>query len=130
MSHERLVHHELCFGCGRTNLFGLLLDVQPTGERQVHARGFVKQDHQGAVRGTCHEGVILAALSDAMALAGGPEAQVVRLEAEFPGRAPVGSFIEIDAEISGQGDEGLEARATGSVDGQAVARAHGVYRHQ
>lgn len=129
MSPERLVHHELCFGCGRTNLFGLLLDVQPAGERQVHARGFVKQDHQGAVRGSCHEGVILAALSDAMALALGPEAQAVRLEAEFSGRAPVGSFLDIEAESSGQGEEGLEARATASVDGQAVARARGVYGH-
>jgi hypothetical protein len=24
-----LLHHEQCFGCGRTNLFGLLLEAEP-----------------------------------------------------------------------------------------------------
>ncbi len=51
MSPERLVHHELCFGCGRTNLFGVLMEVTATGEGGVRGRAFVKQDHQGPERG-------------------------------------------------------------------------------
>ena len=43
-----LIHHELCFGCGRTNMFGLLVDVGPDGAGAVAGRAFVKQDHQGA----------------------------------------------------------------------------------
>jgi hypothetical protein len=27
-----LVHHDLCFGCGQTNLFGLLLEVEPVDQ--------------------------------------------------------------------------------------------------
>ena len=46
-----LVHHELCFGCGRTNLCGLLLEVQEKASGSVAGRGFIKQDHQGAERG-------------------------------------------------------------------------------
>jgi hypothetical protein len=33
------------------------MDVERTGDGEVRGRGFVKQDHQGAVRGTAHEGV-------------------------------------------------------------------------
>ena len=46
-----LVHHELCFGCGRVNLFGLLLEVDEVAPGAVAGRCFVKQDHQGADRG-------------------------------------------------------------------------------
>jgi hypothetical protein len=52
-----LVHHELCFGCGRVNLFGLLLEVQEVAPGAVAGRCFVKQDHQGADRRRAHDGV-------------------------------------------------------------------------
>ena len=82
-----LAHHELCFGCGRTNLFGLLLEVEPASEGQVAGRCFIKQDHQGPQRGAAHEGVIAAALSDAMALACGPSARAVAVELQLTGAA-------------------------------------------
>lgn len=44
-----LVHHDLCFGCGQTNLFGLLLEVERVDERRVTGRCFIKQDHQGPI---------------------------------------------------------------------------------
>jgi hypothetical protein len=44
-----LVHDELCSGCGRVNLFGLLLDAEPGGAGRLTARCFIKQDHQGIV---------------------------------------------------------------------------------
>jgi hypothetical protein len=73
-----LVHHELCFGCGRTNLFGILLDVEPVGPDAVAGRCFIKQDHQGPDRGRAHEGVVAAALAEAMALACGLDARLPR----------------------------------------------------
>jgi hypothetical protein len=126
VSAERLVHHELCFGCGRTNLFGLLMEVEAVGERHVRGRAFVKQDHQGAERGAAHEGVVTAVLSDAMALACGPEMRAVRLEVELEGAVPVGSFLEVEA----QAGDGGEASATVQAEDRVVAQAKGVYRRR
>ena len=64
-----LVHHDLCFGCGQTNLFGLLLEVERVGPDRVAGRCFIKQDHQGPDRTAANPGVIAAALCEAMALA-------------------------------------------------------------
>ena len=76
-----LAHHDLCFGCGQTNLFGLLLEVERVDERRVAGRCFIKQDHQGPDRRFAHQGVIAAALCEAMALACGPRARAVALKA-------------------------------------------------
>lgn len=85
-----LVHHELCFGCGRANLFGLMLEIEETAAGSVAGRCFIKQDHQGADRGFAHEGVLAAALSEAMAC--GADARAVDLRLALGHRAPVGSF--------------------------------------
>ncbi len=109
-----LTHHELCFGCGRTNLFGLLLELERPDDGSATGRCFVKQDHQGAERGYAHEGVIAAALSEAIALAAGPDERVQRLQVEFLGPVPVGEFLEVQAWAD---------RARASVDGDLVATA-------
>jgi acyl-coenzyme A thioesterase PaaI-like protein len=116
-------HHDLCFGCGRTNLFGLMLELEATGPGTVAGRCFVKQDHQGADPGATHEGVITAALSDAMALACGPQARASHIQVEFLAAAPVGGFVEVEAEADGdrasataRTGEGILARATGTYD--------------
>jgi acyl-coenzyme A thioesterase PaaI-like protein len=121
---ERLVHHELCFGCGRTNLFGLLMDVEKTGKGRVRGRGFVKQDHQGPVPGTAHPGVVAAALSEAMAFAAGGEKEVAAVEFELQAPVPVGVFLEVEASV----ETGLEPTATACVDGRQVARARALGR--
>lgn len=126
MSAERLVHHELCFGCGRTNLFGLLMDVEPVAEGHVRGRGFIKQDHQGPDRGTAHEGVIAAALSDAMALACGRQARPIRIELELLAPVPVGSFLDVEAWAEGAEQE-VRVRALARVEAREMARAGGVY---
>ncbi len=126
MSAERLVHHELCFGCGRTNLFGLLMEVEQLDEGHVRGRAFVKQDHQGGERGTAHEGIVTAALSDAMALACGPEMRAVRVELELQAAVPVGSFLEVEARAG----DGGEASATVQTEERVVARARGIYRRR
>jgi acyl-coenzyme A thioesterase PaaI-like protein len=124
-----LTHHELCFGCGRTNLFGLLLEVVPSdsSEGKVAGRCFIKQDHQGPNRGAAHEGVIAAALSDAMALACGPAARASAIELTLVGDAPVGKFLGVSARIEHSEDQTIRASAAGTVDGETVALAHGTY---
>jgi acyl-coenzyme A thioesterase PaaI-like protein len=117
-----LVHHELCFGCGRTNLFGLMLELQSAGPDEVRGRCFVKQDHQGAERGAAHEGVLAAALSEAMALASGPDARAARIEVNLVSPAPVGAFLEIVAKANG-----TRAIATATQEGLVIARAVGSY---
>jgi hypothetical protein len=124
-----LVHHELCFGCGRTNLFGLLLEVDTTGPGAVAGRCFVKQDHQGARRGSAHDGILATALIEAMAFACGPGATVQVLEVAIEAPAPVGGFLEIEARVGGERDgDRMSASARASADGVQVARATGTFR--
>lgn len=127
MSRERLVHHELCFGCGRTNLFGLIMEIEPVSAGRVRGRAFVKQDHQGPERGTAHEGILLAALSDAMSLACGSDARPRQVELAVQGPVAVGSFIDVEAEAHVAEEGGFKASASGSVEGTPVATARGIY---
>jgi hypothetical protein len=80
-------HHDLCFGCGQANLFGLQLES---------GRFFVKQDHQGP-DGAAHPGILVTALVEAMLLAGG---DVARMQVELRAPAPVGEFVQIEATAS------------------------------
>jgi acyl-coenzyme A thioesterase PaaI-like protein len=125
---KSLVHHELCFGCGRTNLFGLLLEVEEAAPGAVSGRGFVKQDHQGPDRGHAHEGVIAAALCEAMALACGLDARAVSFEVTLEAPAPVGVFLELTAEVERREGQIAHASATASADRRMVARARGSFR--
>jgi hypothetical protein len=123
-----LVHHELCFGCGRVNLFGLLLELDPAGPDAVAGRGFLKQDHQGADRGHAHEGVVAAALIDAMALACGPDARVAAFEISTGDPAPVGAWLDIEARVERRDSMGADASATARADQRMVAQARGSFR--
>ncbi|HUA04276.1 MAG TPA: hypothetical protein VMB27_10260 [Solirubrobacteraceae bacterium] len=123
-----LVHHELCFGCGRTNLFGLLLEVEEVAPGAVAGRCFIKQDHQGADRGRAHEGVVGAALAEAMELACGLDARAVSFEVSVESPAPVGVFVEVAARVEGRDGPIANASATATADGRIVAEARGRYR--
>jgi len=117
---EAARHHDLCFGCGQANLFGLQLELQRDADG-VSGRFFVKQDHQGPP-GFAHAGVLAAALEDAMAHAGGTAADAPpagRLELELLAPAPVGTFVHVTARREG---EGVVAEAVGD-DGERVAVA-------
>jgi hypothetical protein len=94
-----LTHHDLCFGCGQANLFGLQLE---------DGRFFVKQDHQGP-DGAAHPGILVTAMAEAMLLAG---RQVTRMDVELRAPAPVGEFVEVEATPSG---------ATARCGGEVVA---------
>ena len=123
-----LVHHEQCFGCGRTNLFGLLLEVEEVAPGAVAGRCFIKQDHQGAEGGRAHDGVVAAALSEAMSLACGLEARAVSFEVSLYGRAPVGAFVELDARVESRDGPLANATATATADRRVVAQAMGRFR--
>ena len=127
MTVDRLVHHELCFGCGRTNLFGLLMELESTGKGTVRGRGFVKQDHQGRVPGTAHDGIITGALSEAMSFAAGGDAGAASLELKLERPVPVGAFLEVEAHVSDPAAAEVVAFATASVSGETVATARGAY---
>ena len=124
-------HHELCFGCGFANLFGLQMELDASDGR-VAGRFFVKQDHQGPP-GFAHGGVIATALDEAMALlvhAQGTHAVTRRLEVDLLGPVPVGSFAVLTAWVESEGDERLELRAelTGPEAGdRTLARAAGTF---
>src|SRR6187397_2659527 len=101
MASERLAHHDLCFGCGLANPFGLQLELDRRPEGGVAGRFFVKQDHQGPP-GYAHGGVIAGALDEAMALVlhGRPGVAVTgRLEVELEAPAPVGAYVGLEADV-------------------------------
>ncbi len=122
-----LVHHELCFGCGRANLFGLLLELERHGEGVITGACFVKQDHQGAQPGFAHEGIVAAALSEAMSFACGPRMRATALELSVGGSVPVGTYLELEAQALDLPDGGFQASATGTVADERVASARGTY---
>ena len=97
-----LAHHELCFGCGSANLFGLQMELEPVDDGGVAGRFFVKQDHQGP-GGAAHPGVLTSALAEAMALAlhaRGIHGRAERLEVELQGDVPVGIFLQVEARVN------------------------------
>jgi acyl-coenzyme A thioesterase PaaI-like protein len=127
---RRLVHHDLCFGCGQANLFGLQLELEPAAGGGVEGRFFVKQDHQGPP-GYAHGGVIAAALDEAMALllfGEGTFALTGRLEIDLLAPAPVGAFVRVRARREGAGGRTVELSAeAGGEDGTRLAAAKGTF---
>jgi acyl-coenzyme A thioesterase PaaI-like protein len=125
---DRLSHHELCFGCGQANLFGLQLELERTGDG-VAGRFFVKQDHQGPP-GYAHGGVLATALDEAMALLlhdEGTRALTARLEVDLHAPAPVGSYVEVSAEVAERSGRRLVLSATASNEGGVIASARGTF---
>ena len=122
-------HHDLCFGCGQANLFGLQLELEEA-EGGVAGRFFVKQDHQGPP-GVAHGGIVATALDEAMALAvhaAGVRALTSRFELELRAPAPVGEFVNVEARIDERADRRVLASATASgPDGRSLARARGEF---
>jgi acyl-coenzyme A thioesterase PaaI-like protein len=127
---RRIVHHDLCFGCGQANLFGLQLELEPAPGGGVEGRFFVKQDHQGPP-GYAHGGVLAAALDEAMALlvhGEGTFAMTGRLEVDLLAPAPVGTFVTLRASLEAADDRKLRlaAEATGE-GGDRLATARGTF---
>jgi acyl-coenzyme A thioesterase PaaI-like protein len=129
---DTVTHHDLCFGCGLANLFGLQMEVERTAEGGVSGRFFVKQDHQGPP-GIAHGGILGAALDEAMSLAihaEGIYALTVRTEVELESPAPVGAFIELEAHIDRREGRKLWTSTTASAEGRTLARASALFVEQ
>ena len=131
MADERgpLRHHDLCFGCGQANLFGLQLELERRPRGGVAGRFFVKQDHQGPP-GYAHGGVMAAALDEAMALllhGQGTLALTGRLELDLHAPAPVGSFVEVEADVERVEGRRITAVASASGEGGRLASARAVF---
>jgi uncharacterized protein (TIGR00369 family) len=126
---SRIVHHDLCFGCGQANLFGLQLELEASADG-VEGRFFVKQDHQGPP-GYAHGGVIAAALDEAMALLvfeRGMFAVTGRLELDLLAPAPVGTFVRVTARLEEEGERTLAMAAEAAAeDGRRLAVARGTF---
>ena len=122
MTRVSIVHHDLCFGCGRTNLFGLQIELDPV-ETGVSGRFFVKQDHQGPP-GYAHGGIMSAALDEAMALAvhaEGENARTTRLELDLRAPAPIGAFVRLEARVERRDESAIDATARAlAADDEAV----------
>jgi acyl-coenzyme A thioesterase PaaI-like protein len=123
-------HHELCFGCGQANLFGLQLELEPAPGGGVEGRFFVKQDHQGPP-GVAHGGVLAAALDEAMALllhGEGILALTGRLEIDLLAPAPVGAFVQVSARLEAIEEPKLRLAAQASGEGgERLASARGTF---
>jgi acyl-coenzyme A thioesterase PaaI-like protein len=123
-----VTHHQLCFGCGLANVFGLQIELERESGGTVAGRFFVKQDHQGRP-GFAHGGVLAAALDEAAGLAAGEgtEAPIVaRLEVDLLAPAPVGSFVRLRASVEREepGKRWVVAEAFGEQEhGPPLARA-------
>ena len=129
MADAPIRHHDLCFGCGQANLFGLQLEVERSADG-VEGRFFVKQDHQGRP-GYAHGGVIAAALDETMALLlfeRGVFALTGRLEVDLTAPAPVGAFVSVRGRVLEEGERTLviAAEAAGE-DGRPLAAAKGTF---
>jgi acyl-coenzyme A thioesterase PaaI-like protein len=122
-----LVHDELCFGCGRANLFGLMLELEETSPGVVSGRAFIKQDHRGPVPGVAHPGIVGTALAEAMALACGLTATPLAVTVGFVDRAAVGAFLELSAAVETRTAEGIDVTAAARSEERVVARARGTY---
>jgi acyl-coenzyme A thioesterase PaaI-like protein len=128
-----LRHHDLCFGCGQANLFGLQLELEATGDG-VAGRFFVKQDHQGPP-GFAHGGVLAAALDEAMSLAvhaEGVYALTRKIEIELHEPAPLGTFVRLKATVDRRRGNKLwvSAAAFGEgerEDGGPLAESNGIF---
>jgi uncharacterized protein (TIGR00369 family) len=127
---ERLSHHELCFGCGQANLFGLQLELSRRPEGGVAGRFFVKQDHQGPP-GYAHGGVIATALDEAMSLLvhqRGQLALTARLELDLLAPAPVGAYVLVSADVDQVSGRRIEAWAAAEDEaGKALGKARGTF---
>jgi uncharacterized protein (TIGR00369 family) len=127
---ERLFHHELCFGCGQANLFGLQLELSERPEGGVAGRFFVNQDHQGPP-GYAHGGVMATALDEAMSLLVHQRGQLAltgRLDVSLLAPVPVGTYVLVSAEVAQVSGRSLRLEAAASNEaGTALAKARGTF---
>jgi acyl-coenzyme A thioesterase PaaI-like protein len=126
---SRSTHHDLCFGCGLANPFGLQLELETGTGGELSGRFFIKQDHQGP-DGLAHVGVLTAALVEAMSLTVDNAAGLFGLSVDVERReaAPVGAYVRVTARLLASGDSrSWSAAELLSEDGELVASGRAMF---
>jgi acyl-coenzyme A thioesterase PaaI-like protein len=127
---SRFAHHDLCFGCGIGNVFGLQLEATEPVDGELRGRFFVKQDLMGPP-GVMHGGLVATALDEVMSLlvvGSHGDWPTARLEVDLRAPVPLGVFVEAVARLGPQ--EGRKLTVTAEVrgeDGALLAEASGVF---
>lgn len=120
-------HHELCFGCGNSNLFGLHIEADTSGEKGLAAEFVVRDEHTGA-SGYAHTGVLSGALYEVMALslpAEGVHGRAEHVEVDFHESVPRGSVIELTTTVGRSGEGRIRLHATACRNNAMIASGQG-----
>jgi acyl-coenzyme A thioesterase PaaI-like protein len=126
----RFAHHDLCFGCGIANVFGMQLEAEAPVGGELRGRFFVKQDLMGPP-GVMHGGLVATALDEVMSLlvfAENPGAPTARLETDLRAPIPLGTFVQASARIVER--DGRKLIAAGELraeDGTLLAEGRAVF---
>lgn len=121
-------HYHRCFGCGPEHPAGLHLTMEGAGQR-VRGSFLVTEHHQGAP-GLAHGGVVAAAVDEGMGfllwLLRTP-AVTAHLELDYRKPVPVGTRLELEAEVERVEGRKIHARLVGRVDGEVAVEAKALY---
>lgn len=118
-----------CFGCGRSNPFGLQLYFEALDGR-VEAEFTPEQKHQG-FPGIVHGGITATLLDEAMgwaSYASGIHALTAKMETKFRAPIPLGSPVRVIGELMQDKGRLLLARAEiRTLEGRLLAESSGVF---
>jgi acyl-coenzyme A thioesterase PaaI-like protein len=127
---SRFAHHDLCFGCGIGNVFGLQLEATEPVDGELRGRFFVKQDLMGPP-GVMHGGLVATALDEVMALlVAGTHGDwpTARLEVDLRAPIQLGVFVEAVARLGPLEGRKLEVTAElRGEDGALLGTGRGVF---
>ena len=123
-------HYDRCFGCGREHPTGLHLEMWSVGDGLgVQGSFLVTEHHQGAP-GLAHGGVISAAVDEGMGyllwLVQSP-AVTAHLEVDYRKPVPVGSRLELKAQVEEVRGRKIFASLVGRVNGRVAVEAKAMY---
>lgn len=121
-------HYHRCFGCGQDHPTGLHMTMEG-GDRRVRGSFLVTEHHQGAP-GLAHGGVIAAAVDEGMGfllwLLQTP-AVTARLEVDFRKPVPIGSRLELQAEVERVEGRRIYAKLVARLDGEVAVTAKALF---
>jgi acyl-coenzyme A thioesterase PaaI-like protein len=127
---SRFAHHDLCFGCGIANVFGLQFEAEAPVDGELRGRFFVKQDLMGPP-GVMHGGLVATALDEVMSLlvfAENPRAPTARIETDLRAPIPLGTFVHASSRVvERDGRKVIAAAELRDDDGALLAEGRGVF---
>lgn len=122
-------HYRWCVGCGEDHPTGLHLTMTVGEGLTMLGRFTVTEHHQGAP-GLAHGGILATALDDVLGCLNwliGLPVVTGRLETEFRRPVPVGSTVNITAQIDGVKGRKVFTSARGMLGDQLAIRASALF---